>query len=122
METSLGEYLKTLRREVALSQEEVARAGGVSQAYIAKIEQGKRQPSAAVLKKLAPVYNVPLSHLFKAAGYWDEDVSQLTEGEEVDMAFRLVMNDLRRSGRLTTEVKKSIVRMYETATGRKFLH
>lgn len=128
MEPGFGEYMKSLRLKVRMSLREVERESGVSNAYIAQIERGDRPPpSAEILKKLAPVYNVPVRDLLKAAGYWDEDKPSLTEEEEVEMAFQFVMNDpryrsgTRLSGPLTKEVKMFIVEMYEKATGKKLL-
>lgn len=128
MERSFGEYLKSLRQEQRMSLREVERESGVSNAYLAQIERGdRRPPSPEILKKLAPVYNVAVRDLLKAAGYWDEDRPSLTEEEEVEMAFQFVMNDpryqsgTRLSGPLTTEVKRFVVEMYEKATGKKLL-
>jgi hypothetical protein len=79
------------------------------------------------LKRLAPVYSVPVRDILKAAGYLDEVAMNLSEVEEVEMAFRYVMNDpryksgTRVKGELTTEVKRFIVEMYEKATGKKLL-
>jgi len=128
VERSFGEYLKSLRQEQRMSLREVERESGVSNAYLAQIERGdRRPPSPEILKKLAPVYNVAVRDLLKAAGYWDEDRPSLTEEEEVEMAFQFVMNDpryqsgTRLSGPLTTEVKRFVVEMYEKATGKKLL-
>jgi len=128
LERNFGQYMKDLRQKVRMSLREVERESGVSNAYIAQLERGDRPPpSAEILKKLAPVYNVPLRDLLKAAGYWDEEKPSLTEEEEVEMAFQFVMNDpryksgTRLSGPLTTEVKRFIVEMYEKATGKKLL-
>ena len=52
-------------------------------------------PSADILAKLAPVYDVPVRDLLKAAGYLGEAASNLSEEEEVEMAFRYVMSDPR---------------------------
>ena len=57
----------------------------------------------------------------------DEAVPGITEDEEVDMAFRFVMDDpryksgTRLQGELSLEVKRFIVEMYEKATGKKLL-
>jgi transcriptional regulator with XRE-family HTH domain len=126
---NFGQYLKTLREEQRLSIREVERRAGVSSSYLAQIEQGRKgPPGAEILKKLAPVYSVPVRDLLKAAGYLDEATSTgLTETEEVEMAFRYVMNDpryksgTRLKGELTTEAKRFIVEMYEKATGKKLL-
>jgi len=125
---NFGEYLKTLRTEQKLSLREAEQLSGVSNSYLGMIERGRRPiPSADVLKKLAPVYDVPVRDLLQAAGYLKEDNISLSEEEEVDMAFRFVMNDpryksgTRIKGGLTIEVKKFIIEMYEKATGKKLL-
>lgn len=123
-----GEYLRGLRTEQRLSLREVEERAGVSSSYIAQIERGlRRPPGADILKKLAPVYNVPIRDLLKTAGYLKEEAIELSEEEEVEMAFQYVMNDpryksgTRIKGGLTTEVKRFIIEMYEKATGKKLL-
>jgi len=128
MVEKFGEYLRTLRLEQKLSLREAEKLSGVSNSYLGLIERGQRPiPGADILKKLAPVYDVPARDLMKVAGYLkDEDVS-LSEEDEVDMAFKFVMNDpryksgTRIKGGLTVEVKRFIVEMYEKATGKKLL-
>ena len=128
MVENFGEYLRTLRLEQKLSLREAEKLSGVSNSYLGLIERGQRPiPGADILKKLAPVYNVPARDLMRSAGYLkDEDVS-LSEEDEVDMAFKFVMNDPRYKsgtrirGGLNVEVKRFIVEMYEKATGKKLL-
>ncbi|MFC2010567.1 helix-turn-helix domain-containing protein [Chloroflexota bacterium] len=128
MVENFGEYLRTLRLEQKLSLREAEKLSGVSNSYLGLIERGQRPiPGADILKKLAPVYDVPARDLMRSAGYLkDEDVS-LSEEDEVDMAFKFVMNDpryksgTRIKGGLTVEVKRFIVEMYEKATGKKLL-
>jgi len=123
-----GQYLKSLRVEQRLSLREVERRADVSSSYLAQIEQGRKgPPGAEILKRLAPVFGVPVRDMLKAAGYFDEVSTGLSEPEEVEMAFRYVMNDpryksgTRVKGELTTEIKRFIVEMYEKATGKKLL-
>jgi len=128
MVENFGEYLRTLRLEQKLSLREAEKLSGVSNSYLGLIERGQRPiPGADILKKLAPVYDVPARDLMRSAGYLkDEDVS-LSEEDEVDMAFKFVINDpryksgTRIKGGLTVEVKRFIVEMYEKATGKKLL-
>ncbi|MFC1897917.1 helix-turn-helix domain-containing protein [Chloroflexota bacterium] len=128
MVENFGEYLRTLRLEQKLSLREAEKLSGVSNSYLGLIERGQRPiPGADILKKLAPVYDVPARDLMRSAGYLkDEDVS-LSEEDEVDMAFKFVMKDpryksgTRIKGGLTIEVKRFIVEMYEKATGKKLL-
>ncbi len=128
MEENFGEYMKQLRDEQRLSLRDVAARTGISVSYLTQIEHGrKKNPGADILKKLAPIYNVPVRDLLKAAGYLEEVNPVLTDEEEVEMAFRYVMNDpryqsgTRVKGELTLEIKRFIVEMYEKATGKKLL-
>lgn len=128
---TFGEYLRSLRQEQRLSLREAATKAGVSISYITQIEHGRKGPPGPdVLKRLAPAYNVSVKSLLKAAGYMDEPQeikTNLSEEEEVEMAFRYVRSDpryksgTRLTGPLTTEVKRFIVEMYEVATGKKLL-
>jgi transcriptional regulator with XRE-family HTH domain len=111
-----------------LSLREVEEKSGVSNSYLGLIERGQRPvPGADILKKLAPVYDVPVRDLLLAAGYLKDEGVSLSEDDEVEMAFNYVMNDpryksgTRIKGGLTIEVKRFIVEMYEKATGKKLL-
>lgn len=128
MVEDFGEYLRTLRAEQRLSLREVEQLAGVSNSYLGLIERGQRPvPGADILKKLAHVYDVPVRDLLGAAGYLKDEDATLTEEDEVEMAFKYVMNDPRYKsgtrirGGLTTDVKRFIVEMYEKATGKKLL-
>jgi len=128
MVENFGEYLRTLRLEKRYSLRQVEELSGVSNSYLGLIERGQRPiPGADILKKLAPVFDVPVRDLLTAAGYLKEEDISLSEEDEVEMAFRFVMNDpryksgTRIKGGLNTEVKRFIVEMYEKATGKKLL-
>ncbi|MBM3301377.1 MAG: helix-turn-helix domain-containing protein [Deltaproteobacteria bacterium] len=128
MVENFGEYLRTLRLEKRYSLREVEEKSGVSNSYLGLIERGQRPiPGADILKKLAPVYDVPVRDLLAAAGYLTQEDISLSEAEEIEMAFKYVMNDpryksgTRIKGGLNTEVKRFIVEMYEKATGKKLL-
>lgn len=128
MTEDFGEYIKSLRREHGLSLRDVGAKASISSSYLAQIEHGRRRPPGPeLLKRLAPVYDVPVRDLLKAAGYLKEAGPNLGEEEEVELAFRYVMNDPRYKsgsrvkGKLTTDVKRFIVEMYEKATGKRLL-
>ena len=62
MVENFGDYLRTLRLEKRYSLREVEDLSGVSNSYLGLIERGQRPvPGAEILKKLAPVYDVPSS-------------------------------------------------------------
>lgn len=128
MAENFGDYLRNLRVEKRLSLREVEQQSGVSNSYLGLIERGQRPtPGADILKKLAPVYDVPVRDLLKAAGYLKDEGVSLSENDEIDMAFNYVMNDpryksgTRIKGGLTPDVKRFIVEMYEKATGKTLL-
>ncbi len=60
--TKLGERLKNAREYLQLSQDEVARLLGVPRAAISLMESGQRRVEALELKKLAQIYQRPLSY------------------------------------------------------------
>ncbi len=128
MAERFGEYLRTLRTEKRLSLREVERESEVSASYLGLIERGQRPtPGADIIRKLAPVFDVPVRDLMRVAGYLQDEDPTLSEEDEVAMAFNYVMNDpryksgTRLKGGLTTDVKRFVVEMYEKATGKKLL-
>lgn len=67
----LGHYLKFLRESLGYSTYDVNKLCDISQSYLSLVENGKRKPSAVILKKLAPIYNVNYVDLYEKAGYLD---------------------------------------------------
>ena len=60
-----GAKLRKLRREQALSQQDIERETGISQATLSDLEQGKRGARASTLRKLADVLDVKPRELMK---------------------------------------------------------
>jgi transcriptional regulator with XRE-family HTH domain len=60
----LGQRLKGLREAQGLSQRELAKRAGVSNAIISLIEQNRTSPSVGLLKKVLDGLPVPLSDFF----------------------------------------------------------
>jgi DNA-binding XRE family transcriptional regulator len=59
----LGKRLQRLRREVGLSQEELAKRAGISRVTIARIETGEQSPRYEALIALAKSLQIPLDRL-----------------------------------------------------------
>lgn len=59
----LGKKVKRIRKEMKLTQEQVAEKVGVSTNYIGFIEQGRYAPSLEVIEKIAKVLKVKPSEL-----------------------------------------------------------
>jgi len=128
MTEDFGKYIRSLRQEHGLSLRAVGAMAGVSSSYLAQIEHSRRRPPGPdILKRLAPVYDVPVRDLLKAAGHLEETGPGLSEEDEIELAFHYVMSDPRYKsgarvrGELTTDVKRFIVEMYEKATNKKLL-
>jgi transcriptional regulator with XRE-family HTH domain len=60
-----GRRLRKLRRERALSQQDVVRMTGVAQATLSDLERGKRGARASTLRKLAEALEVEPRELMK---------------------------------------------------------
>lgn len=59
----LGHSIKKLRRELALSQEQLAERCGFDRTYISMLERGARNPTLLNLLRLANGLEVPISKL-----------------------------------------------------------
>jgi putative transcriptional regulator len=64
----LANRLRVARAERALSQDELARAAGVSRNTIGSIETGRYEPSALLAFRLATVLGEPVDQLFWIEG------------------------------------------------------
>lgn len=63
MEPNIGESLKRFRNEFHLKQSDVANALGMLQPYYTKYETGKVRATAAMIYKLAKIYDVSADYL-----------------------------------------------------------
>ncbi len=64
--TKLGQMLKAVRQKQGLTTDELAKKAKLTNAYISLLETGKRKnPSLAVLKRLAKSLRVPVAELLK---------------------------------------------------------
>lgn len=67
----LGKYLRTVRESLGYSTYDVNKLCDISPSYLSLMETGKRKPSAVILKKIAPIYNLNYLDLYEKAGYVD---------------------------------------------------
>lgn len=81
MSIKQGEYLRKLRIERELSQEQLAEAMRLSRQSISKWEQGVSTPDIDNFMKLAEFYSVPIESLIKA-----EELCRKPEFAEEDSA------------------------------------
>jgi DNA-binding XRE family transcriptional regulator len=60
---ALGEQIQLRRREVGISQEDLAEKIEISRTHMGHIEQGRRKPSLELLQKMARVLRVRVKDL-----------------------------------------------------------
>ena len=66
----LGDKIRQLRDELRLTQGQLAIGSSVSQGYLSQLENGEvKNPSAAVLLRVAQAMRIDADELFEAAGY-----------------------------------------------------
>src|SRR2546428_13519639 len=66
----LGDRIRQIRDELGLTQGQLAGASSVSQGFLSQLENGEvKNPSAAVLLRVAHAMHVDADELFEAAGY-----------------------------------------------------
>ncbi len=67
---NLGDRIRQLREQFGLTQGQLASGSSVSQGYLSQLENGEvKNPSAAVLLRVAQAMRVDPDELFEAAGY-----------------------------------------------------
>ena len=74
----IASILRQQRISRALTLRELARKSGVSPAHLGRLEQGKRIPTAKILRQIAEPLGFDQSELFMLAGYLSGDSSMLT--------------------------------------------
>ncbi len=60
----LGKKIQKLRKNLDITQEELAEKINLSRTHIGHIEQGRKSPSIKVMEKLSRVLKVKISELF----------------------------------------------------------
>lgn len=69
MKTTLGVAIKTERSALGLSQEQLAERAGLHRTYVSDVERGTRNPSIAIVERLADALELPISVLFDRASH-----------------------------------------------------
>lgn len=76
--SELGSVISKLRRELQLSQEELASISGLHRTYVSLLERGCKSPTVATLEGIAQALGVPMSRLIVLA----EQSRSTKEGNE----------------------------------------
>jgi transcriptional regulator with XRE-family HTH domain len=112
---ALGEKIRELRDELAMSQAQLAARGGLSQGYLSQLENEEVQnPSAAVIFGLARALHVDPRVLMCAAGYGEAaDKGHVNEGYSVEVDPDL----LRFLARIPRENQAHLLKVLEGMEG-----
>ncbi|MFN7453401.1 MAG: helix-turn-helix domain-containing protein [Pseudobdellovibrionaceae bacterium] len=76
-EYNLGERLKFIRESRKLTQTQLSKMADVSQATIAHIERGTKDPSVEMLRKIATSLDIEVATLFAAEDIYVFDLKRL---------------------------------------------
>lgn len=97
---TLGERIKKLRKDLALTQQEFANRIGSTQNVLANYETGRRNPSSSVINNICKTFNVDETWLRTGEG---EMFVQRTEEDELSQVFSAIA---------ASELIKRILRTY----------
>ena len=100
----LGDFIKTQRKMMELSQRELARLMEVSDPYVSQLERGMHEPSVRVLKSLAGALNVRAETLLAYAGLLDPDQDQSQSS---------VVEAIQSDPHLSDEQKSTLLSVYQ---------
>jgi transcriptional regulator with XRE-family HTH domain len=84
---TLGNAIKTVRTAGKIKQRDLAKSAGVTANYISLVEGDKREPSVALLKKIAGSLGVPVSLFF----LWQERDGERTESKRIQKIRELLV-------------------------------
>jgi transcriptional regulator with XRE-family HTH domain len=90
----IGQIIKILRAAMGLRQKDLAERVGIQPHYLSLVEAGKREPSLAVLRKIASELDVPVSLLFWEAEQRPESIA--SEHQEHWKSLRSLLVEMER--------------------------
>jgi len=101
----LGEKIKYLRKSKGISQEELATMLKINRNFLSRIETGKSDPNAGILKSIAQIFNVDLNSLLDINNSEEQGIDKIKYITEycknnVCNAWRICKNKYRRRLRM----------------------
>jgi transcriptional regulator with XRE-family HTH domain len=60
----LGKIIKCTRREIGITQADLANKSDITRTYLSQIENNQIRPSISILKNISIILNIPLPVLF----------------------------------------------------------
>ena len=95
----LGEKIKSLRKSKGISQEELASTLKINRNFLSRIETGKSEPTASILKNIAKLFNIDLNSLLDVKNIStdsDDKIKYITENcknlneKDIDFIIRII--------------------------------
>jgi len=126
-EPSFGDVIRTRRRELDLTQQEVARRIGTSVPYVGHLESAKRHPSNRIVVRLAEVLGLDGRALYFLANPGARELIERKKRAPGGSAWERLRRDdrLRKLHRVTAEemeVLSRVALLGEVRSIEDFLH
>jgi len=123
----LGEIIRKRRRQLELTQEEVARRVRISQDHVSSIESGKRSPSERIIKRFAKVFYLDGRELFFLLNPRLRAMLTSAWGSHLPSAWEKFKNDdrLRRLYNISDDemaMLSSVASLGEVSSVRQFIY
>jgi transcriptional regulator with XRE-family HTH domain len=123
---TFGQVLRDRRRQLDLTQQEVARRIRTSTPYVGHLEAGKRRPSNPVLSRLADVLGLNRRDLFILANPKVVELLASPDGDEGNSAWDIFHRDeqVRRTHNIMPdeiEILSKVAQMGEVISPRDFI-
>lgn len=114
----LGEKIKYLRKSKGISQEELATMLKINRNFLSRIETGKSDPNAGILKSIAQIFNVDLNSLLDINNSEEQGIDKIkyiTENckylQDKDLEFIVRIMSVMREGRICKNKYRHRLRM-----------
>jgi transcriptional regulator with XRE-family HTH domain len=86
----LGTVIRVIRKARGLKQQDLAREAGISGNYLCFIESGRRDPTIAVLSRLAGALRIPMAMVFVLQEAGDDELEAIDLDKIVELLNRRI--------------------------------
>ena len=123
----LGEIIRKRRRQLELTQKEVATRIKTSKTYVGYLESGKRRPTETTIARLAKALLLDKRELFSLAYPWARSKLAPTSNDHLGSAWEQFKNDsrVRRLYNISNEEMRmlsQVVSLGEVRSPREFIY
>jgi len=90
----LGKVIKNNRKQKGQTQDEFAKACGITQTYLSQIEGNKKEPNLSTLKIISNELEIPLPILFfMSMNSEDVSIEKRAQFESIGSKLKILVND-----------------------------